>query len=337
MVSGFWEALGISVSNRLTAIAYHYVRDLNDEEFPDVKGLSIGAFRGQVEYLRQHYNLIAPHQVVELLSGNGADLPPRAALLTFDDGLSDHYRNVFPVLREYGVAGAFFPPVRSVMERQLLDVHKAHFVLARTREKAQIMEALCDIVNELRLDYKLDNVDTYIARWSAVGRYGDAPPVIFVKRMLQKGLPEGVRPLVANKLFAHFVCRDQGVFAEELYLSLQQLQEMADAGMYIGGHGYSHRWLETLEQAEQLFEIQKMQQFMGAFHADAPWLMTYPHGSCNEALKSLLAEHGCVGAFTVEIGIADVNKCNAFMLPRLDTNHLPMVPGEANEWTSRIL
>ena len=38
----------------LTIVMYHYVRDLRRSRFPGIKGLSLDAFEGQLEYLDHH-------------------------------------------------------------------------------------------------------------------------------------------------------------------------------------------------------------------------------------------------------------------------------------------
>ena len=99
----------------LTAVMYHYVRDLAHSRFPAVKGLDIGEFRAQLAYLRRHYEFVRVEDVLAALEGE--PLPANALLLTFDDAYADHYRYVFPILDELGVQGAFYPSARSVVER----------------------------------------------------------------------------------------------------------------------------------------------------------------------------------------------------------------------------
>ncbi len=38
----------------------------------------------------------------------GADLPPRPLLITFDDGNSDNYFNAFPIMQKYGFTGVVY-------------------------------------------------------------------------------------------------------------------------------------------------------------------------------------------------------------------------------------
>src|SRR5690554_711940 len=114
---------------RLTIVAYHYVRDLARSRFPALRGLPVERFREQLGYFRQHYNLIRGDDLLAAVA-EGAPLPPRALLLTFDDGYADHFTHVWPILDDLGLSGCFFPPARPLLEATVLDVNKLHFVLA---------------------------------------------------------------------------------------------------------------------------------------------------------------------------------------------------------------
>lgn len=91
----------------LTALMYHYVRPLERTRFPSIKGLDVAHFEEQVGYIQKHYNIVSVENLVDAIASK-VELPANPALLTFDDGLIDHYAYVFPVLAERGLAGAFF-------------------------------------------------------------------------------------------------------------------------------------------------------------------------------------------------------------------------------------
>ena len=74
---------------------YHYVRDLKHSSFPGIKGLSIESFKNQIEYLNKHYTFVTMQQCIDTVYFNSDDFPEDAVLLTFDDGYTDHYTNVF--------------------------------------------------------------------------------------------------------------------------------------------------------------------------------------------------------------------------------------------------
>jgi peptidoglycan/xylan/chitin deacetylase (PgdA/CDA1 family) len=65
-------------------------------------------FAAQMDYLaRNRYNVIRLADLPDFLSGKRA-LPPRAVVLTFDDGHISTYQHAYPILRKHGFAATFF-------------------------------------------------------------------------------------------------------------------------------------------------------------------------------------------------------------------------------------
>ncbi len=64
--------------------------------------------------------------------------------------------------------------------------------------------------------------------------------------MLQGVLPEDLRAAVLDALFAKFVSSDERAFADELYFTIDQAREIADAGMTIGCHADRHITLDVV-------------------------------------------------------------------------------------------
>ena len=118
------------MSRKVTIVMYHYVRDLEHSRFPAIKGLSVERFCRQLDYIQAHYTPIAAEDLIGALSPAKKELPTNPILLTFDDGYSDHFANVFPLLDARGIQGCFFPPAQSVLEHKVLDVNKIQFILA---------------------------------------------------------------------------------------------------------------------------------------------------------------------------------------------------------------
>jgi peptidoglycan/xylan/chitin deacetylase (PgdA/CDA1 family) len=323
---------------RVTIVMYHFVRDLQHSRYPAIKGLTLDEFKGQIEYIAKHYKPIKMEELVEAAISSDAELPPNAALLTFDDGYSDHYANVFPILDKRGIQGSFFPPARAIVERQVLDVNKIHFVLASVQDKSKIIEHLNNEIATNKERFSLEDPGYYYKKLAVPNRY-DIADVIFIKRVLQRELPEAFRSEMIDKLFRHFVTQDEASFASELYMSHEQLACMRRHGMYIGSHGYDHYWLNTLDRKDQESEIDKSLAFLSQFGCNVEkWVICYPYGGYNDSLISVLKSRGCRIGLAVDVGIADLQRSNPFALPRLDTNDLPKQGNAApNEWTLRAL
>ena len=70
------------------------------------------------------------------------DIPTNSVLLTFDDGLKDHFQFVFPELKKHGISGVFFPPSLPIEENIVLDVHKIHFILESVSDPSKIIKEI---------------------------------------------------------------------------------------------------------------------------------------------------------------------------------------------------
>ncbi len=309
--------------SKLTIVMYHYVRDLRNSAYPRIKALDISAFRRQVDFLQAEYSFISVADLTACIK-ESKPLPDKACWLTFDDGYRDHHEYVFPELASRGIEGAFFPPVKPVAEREMLDVNKIHFILASIDDVRML-------VDELRLLYLGSDLslttgksfDDYREAFAKPGRF-DPADVVFVKRMLQFALPEQWRCMFSDILFKKHVSMDAHTFADDLYMSSMQLSEMIQAGMYVGSHGYRHLWLGKETRQTQLVEIQRSLAFLGGVGAPTDdWVMCYPYGDCNNETLEILKDNGCLAGLNTKVGIADLLQHPHLELPRLDTNDLP--------------
>lgn len=308
----------------ITIVMYHYVRDLPRTRYPEIKGLTVSGFRGQLDYMSRHYRFIEADDLIAATRDPAHALPPNAALLTFDDGFADHYQTVFPILHERGIQGLFFPPARPLLEGRVLDVHKIHFILAAQPDTRLLAESILAAVDARRSDSALQEPGEYWQTYARASRY-DPPEVVFVKRMLQKALPEALRARLADDLFRTHVSGDEAAFSAELYASVDQLRMMSRCDMYIGPHGHDHYWLDQLDTAQQEAEIRRSLSFMR--HIGAPtkdWTMCYPYGAHDPGLLDVLRRYGCAAGFTTQVALADKTD-DPLLLPRLDTTDLPKV------------
>lgn len=324
------------MNNPLTIVMYHYVRDLKNSRYPSIRGLDVALFKQQLDYCARHYNFVSMEQIVEALE-HGGGLPPRPVLLTFDDGYVDHFTNVFPILRNRGISGAFYPPIQALTENDVLDVNKIHFILSSCNDISKLVHRMFDRIATYRNEFRLASETAYRLKYELDDRF-DPREVILFKRVLQVGLPEVVRSRICNELFEEFVGMSVMVFSRELYMSPDQIKCMSEAGMHIGSHGYNHYWLASLSKAQQVREVDASLAGLSAMGVDTSgWTMCYPYGSYNQDLIDVIRERGCKLALTTEVELADLRNNDRFKLPRLDTNDLPKVAtAEVSSWTQKV-
>lgn len=105
---------------RVPILMYHYVSPLPEDADEVREDLTItpDLFQQHVAYLqREGYTTISLYDLDAALL-TGAPLPEKPVILTFDDGYSDHYEYVFPMLQSAGLTATFFVITGPVDVRQ---------------------------------------------------------------------------------------------------------------------------------------------------------------------------------------------------------------------------
>ena len=314
---------------------YHYVRELKNSRYPDIKGLDIVLFKEQIDYLRKHYYVITMEEVIHSVD-NQIKIPNKSVLLTFDDGYLDHYYNVFPVLDKYKLQGSFYVPAKAITENTVLDVNKIHFILASVEDKLDLVNDLKDLVKVYKKEYQLKDFDYYYNKLAQANRL-DTKDVVFIKRLLQVELVEELRINIVGTLFEKYIGISEDAFSRELYMNESQLKQILQSGMHIGNHGYNHYWWNDLDKKEMNNELDLSIDFLENLGVDMNNLTAcYPYGSYDEQCIKMLEERGCKLALTTIVDIATINKDTKFILPRLDTNDIPKDKNAIpNHWYSK--
>ena len=311
------------MSQQLTIVMYHYVRELASTRYPEIKGLLITQFKEQLCYLEKYYQFVTIDDCLDCLI-NKIPLPSNACLLTFDDAFIDHFITVFPLLEEKRIQGCFFPPARAILSQEVLDVHKIHFILATTSYKIKsLIKDIYACLDKYREQFQLGKNSYYYTKLAIEDQY-DTADVIFIKRLLQVELEDCVRRLITNELFEKYVSCDEKSFSQELYMDVEQLKCMSRNGMYIGGHGSKHQFLNEISVSELESEINETIELLNRVNTPTvDWVMCYPYGVYNNTVIEILKKNSCALAFTTKVDIATISKENAYTLERLDTNDFP--------------
>jgi peptidoglycan/xylan/chitin deacetylase (PgdA/CDA1 family) len=300
---------------------YHYVRDLKNSRYPEIKGLDVSSFKEQIHYMRKYYNFVTMEEVIYSID-NEKTIPDKSILLTFDDAYMDHYSTVFPILDKYDIQGSFYVPSKAITEHTVLDVNKIHFILAAVKDKSKLVNELKKLIKVYQKVYSLQNFDYYykkLARASVL----DTKDVIFIKRLLQVELVENLRIKIINILFEQYVGVSENAFSRELYMNEEQLEHMLRSGQHIGNHGYNHYWWNSLSKEEMSQELDLSINFLKNLGVDMDnWTACYPYGSYDDQSIRMLKERGCKLAVTTERNIATTNKKTRFVMPRIDTNEI---------------
>lgn len=292
----------------LTVMMYHYIRDPGDEAEAGsgIHGMPVRAFEAQLDALSRQHTFITWPQLQMALKEDKR-LPSSACLLTFDDGICDHYLNVYRVLRGRKLSGLFF-----VLDRPenngLVLAHKIHFLLAKLglaglREALwkkltpALREQFTQAEKRYRLKYPLTSIENRIN---------------LLKAVLQRELSAEIDPLLGALFEMHIGAELET--ARKYYLDLEQIHEMRAGGMHFGGHSRSHPWFDWIDAGARTVEIKASSAWLQRFEP-GPWAFAYPYGGLSADLPSLLKKHGFAAAFTTQ---TQLRHSDPYFIGRLD-------------------
>jgi len=306
---------------------YHYVRSLKNSAYPEIKGLEETKFKNQLEYFKKKFefgnfiDIIDSAYIKNEVKKN--EVKKNEVILTFDDGLKDHYTTVYPILKKMGIKGYFFPPSKPIEEKMVLDVHKIHFILASTQNKNQIIKEIFRFINKNKNSIGNKTPQEYFKELSIPNRF-DTKEVIFIKRILQRELPLELRNEITTNLFKKFVTKDESKFSEKLYMSLEEMKEMSESGMIFGSHSHSHEWLSHIDNKKLINEVENSKKFCHKISSkNNEIIMCYPYGDYNEQVINEISKRGFKAGLTTNVGDAEIIKEKIFELSRYDTNDFP--------------
>ena len=179
-------------------------------------------------------------------------------VLTFDDGTIDHYKNVYPVLKQYGIKGVF-SICDNIADGSILIIQKIHYILAKMGVD-EVFNRLCEIGH-----YQPQILlNTYKTKENAI------------KKLLQKELSRQESNRILDKL-----CEKYNITLnfEDIYMNMNMVEEMASDGQIFAYHTKNHRWLGDLKESEQLVEMSGIGKFVEKYHIRN--ILTLPYGDCN--------------------------------------------------------
>jgi peptidoglycan/xylan/chitin deacetylase (PgdA/CDA1 family) len=301
----------------MKAVMYHYVRPA-PEQLPCFRYLHVDDFTRQLDWFAHHDRILSREEFDAALETGE---PRDGIVLTFDDGLADHYSYVLPQLVERGLFGIFYVCTAPLERRKLLDVHRTHLLLGRLGGQAALQR-----LSECLDPAMLSDAHVKDFREATYCTQDNDRATTSFKRILNYLIAYEHRERVLDQLFAQEF--DNEEVAEDFYLSAAQIREMDDLGMVMGSHGVNHYVFSKLSLEVQREEIRGSFDSLARVLGKPVTTFCYPYGgrhTFTEETVSLLEQVGCLYAFSVNpraVTSADLTE-HPQALPRYDCNMFP--------------
>jgi len=304
-------------NNNVYIVNYHYVREIKNGKYPNLKGLEFEEFKKQINFFIRNFNILSNDDFVEILISK--KIPKKKSiLLTFDDGYKDHYEFVFPFLNKKNLSGIFYVPISSVKNHKVLDVNKIHFIL----EKEQNRDKIIKLIFSYTKRYLKKNFTEEKLRSENFKHRFDDKKTTLIKRLLQYFIPTTHRKKILDNVFSKILNINEKDFSKKLYMNNNELRELYDNNFTIGSHGYNHYWLGKIDKKSQYNEIKRsIEYFKNQKIFNNNFSVSYPHGSFNDHTLKICSKLNIKFGLSINAGSVNINNINSnFILPRYDTN-----------------
>ena len=276
--------------------AFHYIRDELYNN-PGIHPFSTKNFLELIEYCQSQGEIVNPENFFKKkLNPNKISF-----LLTFDDGLVDHYK-ILPILNKNNIKGIFFLCSGYYNNQEMLTIHKIHHIRSKIDERT-FNQYFFDELNIIKFNYKI-----YADKASKFYLY-DHKKNALMKYLLNFVLSKKV----IDKLIYKISCKHKINFndiAKKLYLTIEQIKKIHSFGNVIGLHGHTHSKLNNIGKISKI-EIEINKKFLSKYDLDNKFnSFAYPYGreiALPKNLNKFLKNNNLGYCFTMEKKISDNN------------------------------
>ncbi|ETX08277.1 MAG: hypothetical protein ETSY2_06365 [Candidatus Entotheonella gemina] len=260
-------------------------------------------FERQVRYLTKHYAVMPLEEAVACLR-SGRPLPPNAVAITFDDGYHDN-DTAFHILRAHGGCATFFLTSNCIDDREIFWVSEVRHLILRTTQA--VLQFKADVHHVSECAFSLHTAEEREAAVSQVTR-------------LIKSCTLAERETVLQALRTALADVDKPFDGPQLMLSSEQVQDMLDGGMSVGGHTLTHANLPSAGLADAERELLQCRRDLQQRFGLGAMAMAYPNGGANayvtQEIQRLAQETGYDSAWTSASGFVD-ETTDLFCGPRI--------------------
>ncbi len=261
-------------------LAYHRVNDDHDRYF---SGMPLEAFRKQMEYLADNFNVCSLEEAVERMTRK--DVPDNTVVITFDDGYRDNYLSAFPILKDLSIPATIFLATDAIGSQRILWHDRVFSAFRRTR----VM--VLDGFGNYSQRYLLSTVEEKLF---AQGE--------FLKFLWS--LDDHEKTFWIDFLVEKLEVTDRKEMPG-LMLSWEEVKIMHESGISFGSHTVTHPILSKLSVDRARQEIQESKTVIEHQLRTPIRTFAYPNGrkdDFNESIKNLLKDAGYACALTTQFG-----------------------------------
>jgi len=226
-------------------------------------------FLRQLRLLKAKYDVISPEDLLAWCEKK-TELPPRAVLLTCDDGLLNHVTDMLPLLQEVGLRCLFFVTGLSAGDDTAMLWYEELFLI--------LIDAAAGPLEALGPDIEIrGNLGTREERraiwWNAVKQLSkvnwEARRAFIQELRVELGLGDSGKAMLGG---------GDAWRRRFLLMTRADLPSLLAGGMTIGAHTVTHPRLSCSTSALAESEIRECKRLLETAIGDRVWAFAYPFG-----------------------------------------------------------
>ncbi|MBE18373.1 MAG: hypothetical protein CMO11_00105 [Thaumarchaeota archaeon] len=214
------------------SLCYHYIRPDNDDPFSRLMGTKITEFKNQIKMLKEKFEMISLDDVLEFINAKIFENNKYKMLLTFDDGLSEHY-NAAKILKQFDIKATFFIPTCILKERLPANPMIIHYVIAKYGIE-KFLEEFRYALKKLGLEIKKYDI-TYVREDNDVWK-----KIAEIKYNFKYKLGYKISREILLHIYQNSLLIEYPNILEIIHLNKEQIHEMLEMGHRIGVHTHTH-------------------------------------------------------------------------------------------------
>lgn len=244
---------------------------------------SRASFSAQLDHLRKHYRVMSLAELIQC-QDKGGQLPANTIVITIDDGYEDFYSIAFPLLKQSGLPATLFVTTGFVDGRLWLWPDKISWMLAQINDiKVSVS------VGPIQLEPVILDPNARALYWQRV-----------IDTLLT--LPDVEKHRIIEGMADQLDLELPGEAPEQFRsCNWQQLGEMQQAGIEVGGHTVTHPSLGRVEEKQARAEIVLCGSALNKHLGPGIRTFCYPNGTIDDftpRVERIVEEAGFIGAVT---------------------------------------
>lgn len=297
----------------MTILNYHRIDDPHVSGFDTLK-INVSAtpsdFALQMDYVKKHFNVIGTERLVSFLRGD-VDLPPRAAMITFDDGYYDNYSNAYPILAERELPAIIFLTTGFIGSSAPFYWDYVSYCFYRTAKKSAHLPLIGDCHWEDE-----SSRERVLLRWIEAA----------------KRIPETQKKECVSQIGTLLEVDVPDRAFENLHLNWDQVRAMSRGGLIeFGAHTVTHPILTRIPIEQASYELRESKSKIEAEIGRTVDALAYPNGGLadfSQPVMQAARDAGFEVAFSLIPGPTRYStvKKNAFSVRRIFLAHYDTFP-----------